>query len=60
GFRVPLIVVSQYAKTGHISHSQHEFGSILKFTEENFTLRSNASEQSIRRAISCINVPSGV
>ncbi|MBV8723729.1 MAG: hypothetical protein JO078_08110 [Candidatus Eremiobacteraeota bacterium] len=40
GFRVPLIVVSPYAKTGYISHSQHEFGSILKFTEENFSLPS--------------------
>jgi phospholipase C len=40
GFRVPLIVISPYAKLGYISHVQHEFGSILKFTEENFGLRS--------------------
>jgi|HubBroStandDraft_4_1064222.scaffolds.fasta_scaffold00022_43 phospholipase C len=40
GFRVPLIVVSPYAKQGYISHSQHEFGSILKFTEETFGLPS--------------------
>jgi len=38
GFRVPLIVVSPYAKRGYVSHVQHEFGSILKFTERNFGL----------------------
>jgi phospholipase C len=40
GFRVPLIVVSPYARSGYVSHVQHEFGSILKFTEEAFTLGS--------------------
>jgi phospholipase C len=40
GFRVPLIVVSPYAKRGYMSHVQHEFGSILKFTEETFGLPS--------------------
>jgi phospholipase C len=40
GFRVPLIVVSPYAKSGYISHVQHDFGSILKFVEENFDLGS--------------------
>jgi phospholipase C len=40
GFRVPLVVVSPYAKTHYVSHVQHEFGSILKFTEETFGLGS--------------------
>jgi phospholipase C len=40
GFRVPLIVISPYAKHHHISHRQHEFGSILKFTEKIFGLPS--------------------
>lgn len=40
GFRVPLIVVSPYAKRGYVSHVQHEFGSILHFTEEVFNLGS--------------------
>jgi len=40
GFRVPLIVVSPYAKPGYVSHVQHEFGSILKFAEETFGLPS--------------------
>jgi phospholipase C len=40
GFRVPLIVISPYAKTAYISHAKHDFGSILKFVEENFGLPS--------------------
>ncbi len=38
GFRVPLIVVSPYARHGYVSHAQHEFGSILHFTEATFGL----------------------
>jgi phospholipase C len=40
GFRVPLIVVSPYAKAAYISHVTHDFGSILKFIEGTFTLPS--------------------
>jgi phospholipase C len=40
GFRVPLIVVSPYAKAAYVSHVQHDFGSILKYIEENFSLGS--------------------
>jgi phospholipase C len=40
GFRVPLIVVSPYAKKAHVSHVQHDFGSILKFVEEIYGLPS--------------------
>jgi phospholipase C len=40
GFRVPLIVVSPYAKHAYISHVTHDFGSILKFAEEVFDLPS--------------------
>ena len=40
GFRVPLIVVSPYANAGYISHTTHDFGSILKFVETNFNLPS--------------------
>lgn len=40
GFRVPLIVVSPYAKHGYVSHVQHEFGSIVKFVEKDFGLPS--------------------
>ncbi len=40
GFRVPLIVVSPWAKRGYISHQQHEFGSLLKFLETRYSLPS--------------------
>jgi phospholipase C len=40
GFRVPLIVVSPYAKARYISHVTHDFGSILNFIEQVFNLSS--------------------
>ena len=36
GFRVPLLVISPYARPGYISEVQHEFASILNFIEETF------------------------
>ena len=38
GFRVPMIVVSPYAKTAYVSHNQYEFGSIIRFVEDNWHL----------------------
>lgn len=40
GFRVPLVVVSPYAKRGYVSHTNYQFGSILKFIEDNWGLGS--------------------
>jgi len=40
GFRVPLIVVSPYAQAKYISHTTHDFGSILKYIETTFGLNS--------------------
>ncbi|HYM78977.1 MAG TPA: alkaline phosphatase family protein [Candidatus Dormibacteraeota bacterium] len=40
GFRVPLIVISPYAKPAYISHVNHDFGSVLKFIEDTFGLQS--------------------
>jgi phospholipase C len=40
GFRVPMLVVSPYVKAATISHTQYEFGSILKFVEQTFGLSS--------------------
>jgi phospholipase C len=40
GFRVPMIVISPYAKRAYISHVTHDFGSILKFVETSFNLPS--------------------
>ncbi|MGA8532605.1 MAG: alkaline phosphatase family protein [Candidatus Tumulicola sp.] len=38
GFRVPLLVISPYAKKNHVSHVQYETGSILTFAEDLFGL----------------------
>jgi phospholipase C len=38
GFRVPMIVVSPYAKAGYVSHTQYEFGSIIRFVEDTWNL----------------------
>ena len=40
GFRVPLIVVSPFAKPAYVSHVTHDFGSILKFIEVTYNLPS--------------------
>jgi phospholipase C len=40
GFRVPLIVISPYAKKGYVSHVTHDFGSLLHFVEWAFGLSS--------------------
>jgi phospholipase C len=45
GFRVPLLIVSPYAKQDYVSHVNYEHGSILKFTEDQFGLgRLGASD----------------
>jgi len=38
GPRVPFIVISPYARQHYVSHVQHEFGRILKFSENVFGL----------------------
>jgi len=38
GPRVPLLIISPYAKQGYISHTLYEFSSVLKFAEEDFNL----------------------
>jgi phospholipase C len=38
GFRVPAIIISPYAKTGFIDHTQYSFESMLKFIEWRFNL----------------------
>jgi phospholipase C len=46
GFRVPMLIVSPYAREtspsqpGYISHTQYEFASILKFIEQTWNLGS--------------------
>jgi phospholipase C len=43
GFRVPLLIVSPYAKKGFVSHTQFEHGSILRFVEDDFGLQPMAA-----------------
>ena len=38
GFRVPLIVISPYAKKNYVSHVQYETASVLRFAEDLFGL----------------------
>lgn len=38
GFRVPLLVISPYAKQGTVTHEQYETASILRYIEDNFGL----------------------
>jgi phospholipase C len=38
GFRVPLLVVSPYARRGYVSHHFHEASGFLSFIEKNFDL----------------------
>jgi len=38
GPRVPLLIISPFAKQGFVSHTQYEFSSLLKFAERRFNL----------------------
>jgi phospholipase C len=38
GFRVPLLVISPYAKKGYIDHTQYEFSSLLRFAKDELGL----------------------
>jgi phospholipase C len=38
GFRVPLIVISPYAKANYVTHVQYETASVLRFAEDLFGL----------------------
>ena len=54
GFRVPAIVIAPYVRKGTISHTQYEFGSILKFIEQTFALGSLGTTDSRANSISDI------
>ena len=38
GFRVPILLISPYAKSGYVSHTMRSYSSILKFIEWNYNL----------------------
>jgi phospholipase C len=48
GFRVPLLVVSPYAKRGYVAHTNVEFATLLKFTEETFGLKDLGATDTTR------------
>jgi phospholipase C len=43
GIRVPLLIISPYAKQGYVTHVQYEHGSILRFIEDNWGLAQLAA-----------------
>ncbi len=62
GFRVPMLVVSPYAREtypsepGYISHTQYEFGSLLKFIEQTFSLGSlGTTDQRATSIVDCFD-----
>jgi phospholipase C len=60
GMRVPLIVVSAYAKAGHVSHAHYESGSILKFIEQAFGLPSlGTTDKHARNLTDCFDFARG-
>jgi phospholipase C len=50
GFRVPLLVISPYAKKGYVSHVHYELASILRFIEDRDGLPTLSASD--KRAIS--------
>ncbi len=56
GFRVPMLVVSPYARKAVVSHTRYEFGSILKFIESNWDLgRLGTSDARATSIIDCFD-----
>jgi phospholipase C len=43
GIRVPLLIISPYAKRHYVSYAQYEHGSILRFIEDNWGLAQLAA-----------------
>jgi phospholipase C len=56
GLRVPAIIVSPYAKAGYISKTDYEFGSILRYVEDNWDLGNlGTSDVRAKSIIDCFN-----
>ncbi|MBV9333639.1 MAG: hypothetical protein JO146_06500 [Candidatus Eremiobacteraeota bacterium] len=43
GIRIPMLIVSAYARKHYVSHTHYEHGTILKFVEETFGLPAMAA-----------------
>ncbi len=61
GFRVPLIVVSPFAKSGYVSHTVMDYTAILKFIEKRFNLSNltqrDAAQPDMSEFFDFTNVP---
>jgi phospholipase C len=57
GFRVPLIILSPYAKRNYVSHVQYETASVLRFAEDLFGLGqlSDADTRATSPAADCFD-----
>jgi phospholipase C len=47
GIRAPMLVISPYAKHGHVSHERAEFSSVVRFIEDNWGLPQLAERDRI-------------
>lgn len=57
GPRVPTIVISPYAKTSFVDHTQYDFRSILRFLEDNFSLPQTMSyDRSVSSIANMLNI----
>ena len=48
GMRIPMLIISPYAKKGYVSHVHYEHGSILRFVEDQFGLKRLAASDTAR------------
>ncbi|MGA7283714.1 MAG: alkaline phosphatase family protein [Candidatus Cybelea sp.] len=57
GFRVPLLVISPYAKQNYVSHVQFETASVLRFAEDLYGLGqlASADERALSPAADCFD-----
>jgi phospholipase C len=57
GFRVPLLVISPYAKKNYVSHVQYETTSVLRFAEDLFGLAqlTDADQRATSPAADCLD-----
>ncbi|MGC1381428.1 MAG: alkaline phosphatase family protein [Candidatus Baltobacteraceae bacterium] len=57
GFRVPLLVISPYAKRNHVSHVRYETASVLRFAEDLYGLDrlAAADKRATSPAIDCFD-----
>jgi phospholipase C len=57
GFRVPLLVISPYAKKNYVSHVQYETTSVLRFAEDLFGLDqlTDADRRATSPALNCFD-----